>query len=180
MTDFHSLYNEWLLLLLQLKLETLHKLNGEFPTPGALTRLSEAKVAQSCLTLWLYSLWNSPGQNTGVSSLSLLQGTVPTQGLNLFPALWADSLPAEPQGTEIQGKFSQVFLGLFIWVLFSLVWGKVNCVSIKGLLPHLGKLFRSLWTCPMWSPWWCSHLIFWTSPSVLDFWKILLWNRLLV
>ena len=134
----------------------------------------------SCLTLWLYSLWNSPGQNTGVSSLSLLQGTVPTQGLNLFPALWADSLPAEPQGTEIQGKFSQVFLGLFIWVLFSLVWGKVNCVSTKGLLPHLGKLFRSLWTCPMWSPWWCSHLIFWTSPSVLDFWKILLWNRLLV
>ena len=51
MTDFHSLYNEWLLLLLQLKLETLHKLKGQFPTPGALTRLSEAKVAQSCLTL---------------------------------------------------------------------------------------------------------------------------------
>ena len=28
----------------------------------------------------LYSLWNSPGQNTGVDSLSLLQGTFPTQG----------------------------------------------------------------------------------------------------
>ena len=28
-----------------------------------------------------YSPWNSPGQNTGVGSLSLLQGT--TQGLNL-------------------------------------------------------------------------------------------------
>ena len=26
--------------------------------------------------------WNSPGQNTGVSSLSLLQGIFPTQGLN--------------------------------------------------------------------------------------------------
>ena len=31
----------------------------------------------------LYSLWNSPGQNTGVDSLSLLQGVFPTQGLNV-------------------------------------------------------------------------------------------------
>ena len=30
----------------------------------------------------LYSPWNSPGQNTGVGSCSLLQGIFPTQGLN--------------------------------------------------------------------------------------------------
>ena len=30
----------------------------------------------------LYSPWNSPGQNTGVGGLSLLQGIFPTQGLN--------------------------------------------------------------------------------------------------
>ena len=36
-----------------------------------------ARVAQSCPTLWL-----SPGQNTGVGSLSLLQRIFPTQGLN--------------------------------------------------------------------------------------------------
>ena len=30
----------------------------------------------------LYSPWNSPGQNTGVDSLSLLQGIFPTQGMN--------------------------------------------------------------------------------------------------
>ena len=30
----------------------------------------------------LYSSWNSPDQNTGVGSLSLLQGIFPTQGLN--------------------------------------------------------------------------------------------------
>ena len=30
----------------------------------------------------LYSLWNSLGQNTGVGSLSLLQGIFPTQGLD--------------------------------------------------------------------------------------------------
>ena len=36
----------------------------------------EVKITQSCLTLCdphgLYSPWNSPGQNTGVGSLSLL------------------------------------------------------------------------------------------------------------
>ena len=35
--------------------------------------------------LWphgLYSPWNSPGQNTGVGSHSLLQGILPSQGLN--------------------------------------------------------------------------------------------------
>jgi len=30
----------------------------------------------------LYSLWNSPDQNTGVGSLSILQGLFPTQGSN--------------------------------------------------------------------------------------------------
>ena len=36
-------------------------------------------------SLWshgLYTSWNSPGQNTGVGSLSLLQGSFPTQGSN--------------------------------------------------------------------------------------------------
>ena len=45
----------------------------------------KVKVAQSCLfaTPWIiHSPWNSPGQNTGVGSLSLLQGTFPTQGSN--------------------------------------------------------------------------------------------------
>ena len=49
----------------------------------------------------LYSPWNSLVQNTGVGSLSLLQGIFPTQGLNPHcrsPTLQADSLPAEPQG----------------------------------------------------------------------------------
>ena len=30
----------------------------------------------------LYSPWNAPGQNTGVGSLSFLQGIFPTQGSN--------------------------------------------------------------------------------------------------
>ena len=41
-------------------------------------------VAQSCLTLCdpMDCIWNSPGQNTGVGSLSLLQGIFPTQESN--------------------------------------------------------------------------------------------------
>ena len=41
----------------------------------------------------LYSPWNFPDQNTGVGSLSFLQGIFPTQS----PTLQADSLPAKPQ-----------------------------------------------------------------------------------
>ena len=47
----------------------------------------------------LYSPWNSPGQNTGVRNLSLLQGNLPNPGIKpRSPALQADSLPAEPHG----------------------------------------------------------------------------------
>ena len=56
---------------------------------------SKVKVA-----LWnpngLYSPWNSPGQNAGLGSLSLLQGNLPNSGIEpMFPALQADCLPTE-------------------------------------------------------------------------------------
>ena len=47
--------------------------------------MSEVKVSQSGPTLLLcglYSPWDSPGQNTGVDSHSLLQGIFPTQESN--------------------------------------------------------------------------------------------------
>ena len=43
---------------------------------------SRSIVSDSMWPHGLYSPWNSPGQNTGGSSLSLLQGTFPTQGSN--------------------------------------------------------------------------------------------------
>ena len=50
----------------------------------------------------LYSSWDSPGQNTGVLSLFLLQGIFPTQGSNLRLLRllhWqAGSLPLAPPG----------------------------------------------------------------------------------
>ena len=60
------------------------------------------KVAQSCLTLQfhgLYCPWNSPGQNTGVSSQFPSPGDLPNPGTKpRSPAVQADSLPAEPPG----------------------------------------------------------------------------------
>ena len=63
-------------------------------------------------SLWphvLYSPWNSPGQNNGVGSLSLLQGIFPTQGSN--PGL-PHSLPAEPPGKPLIK--AKMFLMIYI------------------------------------------------------------------
>ena len=43
---------------------------------------SHSVVSDSLRPCGLYSPWNSPGQNTGVGSLSLLQGIFPTQESN--------------------------------------------------------------------------------------------------
>ena len=43
---------------------------------------SRSVVSNSLRPHGLYSPWTSPGQNTGVGSLSLLQGIFPTQGSN--------------------------------------------------------------------------------------------------
>ena len=43
---------------------------------------SHSVVSDSLRPHGLYSPWNPPGQNTGVGSLSFLQGIFPTQGSN--------------------------------------------------------------------------------------------------
>ena len=66
----------------------------------------------------LYSPWNSLGQNTGVGSLSLLQGIFPTQGSNpgLPHCRWIP-LPAEPQGKpSCQMSSAKTFNFLSIWM----------------------------------------------------------------
>ena len=47
-----------------------------------MSRESRSVVSDSLRPHGLHSPWNSPGQNTGVDSHSLLQGIFPTQGLN--------------------------------------------------------------------------------------------------
>ena len=62
-------------------------LTGRFFTTELSESESEVKVKVSVVfdslrPCGLYSPWNSPGQNTGVASLSLLQWIFPTQGSN--------------------------------------------------------------------------------------------------
>ena len=55
---------------------------SSFPTLESCESESEnlSVVSNSLRPHWLHSPWTSPGQNTGVSNLSLLQGFFPTQG----------------------------------------------------------------------------------------------------
>ena len=53
---------------------------GIKPTPPLLESDSRSVVTNSLRPHGLYSPWNSPGQNTAVGGLSLLQGIFPTQG----------------------------------------------------------------------------------------------------
>ena len=59
---------------------------------------SGSVVSDSLRPQGLYSPQNSPGQNTGVGSCSLLQGICPTLVKLKSPTLQVDSLPAEPSG----------------------------------------------------------------------------------
>ena len=50
---------------------------------------SHSAVSDSLWPHGLYNPWNSPGQNTGVGNISLLQGIFPTQGSNPgLPHCW--------------------------------------------------------------------------------------------
>ena len=60
---------------------------------------SRSVMSNSFRPDWLYSPWNSPGQNTRLGSLSLLQGIFPNPGIEpRSPTLQADSLATEPPG----------------------------------------------------------------------------------
>ena len=94
---------------------------------------SHSVVSNSLRSHGLYSPWNSPGQNTGVGSRSLLQGICPTQH-------WSGLLFSPPgdfpnPGT---GPASFCFGGqiLYHWA----TWGtrKLNrCCSVAQLCPTL-------------------------------------------
>ena len=60
-------------------------------------------VVSDSATHGLYSPWDSPGQNTGVGSLSLLQGIFPTRGSNpgLLHCKWILLLLSHPGSPRI-------------------------------------------------------------------------------
>ena len=74
-------------------------------------------------TSWtIYSPWNSPGQNTGVGSLSLLQGIFPRIEAR-SPTLQEDSLQAEPQGKPKNTGVSSLSLLQRIFPTQESYWG---------------------------------------------------------
>ena len=82
-------------------------------------------------SLWppgIYSPWNSPGQNTGMGSLSLLQGFFPSQGSNL----------GLPHCSQILYQLSHKgSLGILEWVAYLVSsgsswprnWTRVSCIA---------------------------------------------------
>ena len=110
---------------------------------------SHSVVSDSLWTHGLYSPWDSPVQNTGVGSLSLLQGIFPTWGLN----------PGLPHCRQILYQLSHKGSPRILeWVayLFSsgsswpINWTGVSCIAgrffmnwaLRGALPRWEGLIR--------------------------------------
>ena len=84
----------------------------------------------------LYSPWNSPGQNIGVGSHSLLQGIFPTQGSNpgllhcgqiLYQLSHATREAAEPQGKPKNTGAGSLSLFQGIFLIQELNWSLLHC-----------------------------------------------------
>ena len=100
------------------------------------------KVLSNCLgPHGLYSPWNSPSQNSGIGSLSLLQGIFPTQRSNPGPQHRRDSLPAEPQGKPKNTGVGSLSLPQWIFLTQKLDQGLLNCRRILYQLSYQGRLF---------------------------------------
>ena len=82
---------------------------------------SRSVITDSLQPHGLYSPWNSLGQNTGVGSLSLLQGSFPTQGsnpniLHCRQILYQLSHKGNPDSTKIHSNILGIpyLLSLFL------------------------------------------------------------------
>ena len=82
--------------------------------------------------------WNSPGQNTGVGSLSLLQGILKTQIESRSPTLQVDSLPAESQGKPKNTGVGSLSLLQRILSTQELNQGLLHCRQVLYQLSYQG------------------------------------------
>ena len=102
----------------------------------------KVKFTQSCPTLCdphgLYSPWNSPGQITGVGSLSLTSpGDLPNPGIEpRSPTLQVDSLPAEPQGKAKNTGVGSLSLLQQIFLTQKLNWSLLHYRQILYQLSY--------------------------------------------
>ena len=100
----------------------------------------------------LYSPSNSPGQNTGVGSLSLLQGIFPTKDQIQVshiasgpPTSQVDSLPAGPQVKPKNTGVGSLFRLQGIFWTQELNQGLLHCRQILYQLSYEGSLICLEW-----------------------------------
>ena len=74
-----------------------------------------------------YSPWNSPGQNTGVVSRSLLQGIFQPRAHTQVSRIAGDSVPAEPLGKPKNTGVGSLSLLQWIFLTQELNWGLLHC-----------------------------------------------------
>ena len=123
---------------------------------------SHSVVSNSLPPHGLYSQWNSPGQNTGVGSLSLLQGMFPIQGSN----------PGLPHCERILYQLSHKGCPRILeWVAYPFSrescwprnWTRVSCIAGRFFLltellgkplllrgPHMGLEIKKQTSFPTW------------------------------
>ena len=109
-----------------------HWTTWEAPNQGWNESESRSVVSNSLWPHGLYSPWNFPGQNTGVGSLSLLQGIFPTQGSNPGPPhcrriLYQLSHKGSPR---IQEWIAYPFCSRSAWPRN---WTGVSCIACRFL-----------------------------------------------
>ena len=104
-------------------------------------------VSDSLRPHGVQSPWNSPGQNTGVGSLSFLQGIFPTQGLNsglshcrhilyqlshrgsLSFSYWYIRLSSPPHYESLTLSFMQTVLYYTLYHVWTRYWEVLNWVK---------------------------------------------------
>ena len=112
------------LALSKMSSETLEKSESE----------SHSVVSHSLWPHGLYSPWNSPGQNIGVGSLSLLQGIFPTQGSN----------PGFPQCRQILYQLSHKGSPRILeWVAYPFSRGSSQPKNWTGISCIAGRFFTN-------------------------------------
>ena len=92
-------------------------------------------VVSDSVTPWtIHSPWNSPGQNIGVCSLSLLQGIFPTQGSN----------PGLPHCRQILDQLSHKGSpGILEWVAYPVPSGSFLPRNRTGVSCIAGRFFNN-------------------------------------
>ena len=118
---------------------------------------SRSVLSDSLQPHGLYSPWNSPVQNTGVGSLSFLQGIFPTQGLNpgLLHCRRMVILQGKPKNTGVgslsllQGIFptqeSNQGLKYGRWILYQLSYERSPGAQGTSLKMLIHQLLLLLW-----------------------------------